>query len=280
MHEGGHDVALPILMGCKIVSTRQENPLHNLPLVPATVLSIHPATGIVQAVLAGTYLTGARTAAGSALATQVAMANRTLHHLVLFGAGLQASLHVQAIAAALEYQSFDRISIINRTRPRADALRDEILKHGQAERIDIVLLDDHLRVSETLSTADCVVAATNTVQPLFKDRLPEGCHVNGIGSYTPDMREIDIADQCRVWIDTPEAKAVGDLRQLGDGHPIELLGDILKKQEGNQYIERGDDRYSCTFYKAVGTAIQDVWTAHIVVEQARKLGIGTEIDMA
>jgi ornithine cyclodeaminase/alanine dehydrogenase-like protein (mu-crystallin family) len=35
----------------------------------------------------------------------------------------------------------------------------------------------------------------------------------------------------------------------------------------------------CSFYKAVGTAIQDVFTADMVVKRARELGIGTEVDM-
>ena len=56
-------------MGCKIVSIRAENPSRNLPLVPATVFSVDAPSGQVQAVVAGTYLTAARTAAGSALAT-------------------------------------------------------------------------------------------------------------------------------------------------------------------------------------------------------------------
>jgi ornithine cyclodeaminase/alanine dehydrogenase-like protein (mu-crystallin family) len=34
------------------------------------------------------------------------------------------------------------------------------------------------------------------------------------------------------------------------------------------------------FYKAVGTAIQDVLTAQNVVERAKNLGVGQEIDMS
>ena len=34
------------------------------------------------------------------------------------------------------------------------------------------------------------------------------------------------------------------------------------------------------FYKAVGTAIQDVLTADVIVDKARRLGIGTSIDMS
>jgi ornithine cyclodeaminase/alanine dehydrogenase-like protein (mu-crystallin family) len=58
-----------VSMGMKVVSVRAQNPEHGYPLVPAAVLHMDPST-IIDAVLAGTYLNGARTAAGSALAIQ------------------------------------------------------------------------------------------------------------------------------------------------------------------------------------------------------------------
>ena len=34
-----------------------------------------------------------------------------------------------------------------------------------------------------------------------------------------------------------------------------------------------------TFYKSVGTAIQDILTARMVVQRARELGVGIEVEM-
>jgi ornithine cyclodeaminase len=275
-----------VLMGCKIVSVRAQNPAANLPLVPASIVSLNAKTGQVDALVAATYLTGARTAAGSALATQVAFEGRTLEHLVLFGAGLQAELHVEAIATALPQDSFAKITIINRSAPRAVALKEHLLTASSAlytaKDVQVVLLNDTASVSHAVGTACCIVTATNTKTPLFAaHELPAGCHVNGIGSYTPAMKEVDIANQCRVWIDTPEARTVGDLKDLPETHPVQLLGHVLLAADDDSKRKDVDDsKLPCTFYKAVGTAIQDVLTANVVVKRARALGIGTEVDMS
>jgi hypothetical protein len=70
------------LMGMKLASIRAKNPAAGLPTVPATVLTLDVETGYVDAIVASTYLTAVRTAAGSALAT--ALARPDLTHLVVF----------------------------------------------------------------------------------------------------------------------------------------------------------------------------------------------------
>lgn len=316
-----------ILMGMKVVSIRANNPTrYQLPLVPATILTLNAATGQVDAVVASTYLTAARTAAGSAVATALV---RTAHaafqykqqrtnetvdppfmileplpiqHLVVFGAGLQAELHIEAIATALQQPTIPKISILNRSEARAQALYEKLVKDGRvahAEDCSVVLLHDSLAVMEALSTADVIVTATNTITPILDGTsvLKSGCHINGVGSYTPDMQEVSaktVAHRCKVLMDTAEARAVGDLAGLSQQHPCQLLGQVLQYDKENRneaYYSKSAWELShwlqdpsssfldCTFYKAVGTAIQDVMTADLVVKRARELGIGTQVDM-
>jgi len=264
------------LMGIKLVSIRAMNPQQGLPTVPATVLSLNAETGYVDAVLASTYLTAARTAAGSALSCELVRPN--LQRLVVFGAGLQAELHIQLISTAIG-RPIPHTTIINRSEPRALQLKESISSQ-YTQQIDIVLLHDQLGVADALSKADVVVTATNTVTPLFDGSfLPSGCHIAGVGSYTPDMAEVPArtVDRCRVMIDTPEARQVGDLKNLSQQHPVELLGNLLKDKS---WLEETSEMLDLTFYKSVGTAIQDVLTANIVVQRAREQGVGTEVDMS
>jgi ornithine cyclodeaminase len=267
-----------VQMGVKVVSVRSHNPAHNLPLVPATVLNIDPATGKVDAVLAGTYLTAARTAAGSALATAILKPH--LQHLVVFGAGLQAELHIQAIATALN-RPIPLVTIVNRTEARSKELSKK-LPAEWAEHTHTVVLNDSLAVSEAISTADCIATTTNSPTPIFDGSLLKpGCHINGIGSYTPDMQEVAArtVDRCRVFMDTPEAKDVGDLKHLTSHHPIHLLGELLIDPSIQDSWE-ASPMVDSTFYKSVGTCIQDVMTAKMVVKRARELNIGTMVDMS
>ena len=278
-----HDNQSTSQMGVKIVSVRSHNPDHGLPLVPASVLNIDPATGIVDAVLAGTYLTAARTAAGSALATSILKPN--LEHLVVFGAGLQAELHIHAISTALQ-RSIPKITIVNRSEQRAQELADKLPSDWTNNAAKVVLLNDSLAVADALSTADAVVTSTNSATPIFDGSLLRpGCHINGIGSYTPDMQEVAArtVDRCRVLMDTHEARDVGDLKHLREDHPTLLLGELLVNPElPDQWRQdtTASPLIDCTFYKSVGTCIQDIMTASRVVQRARELGIGTEIDMS
>lgn len=318
--QGGESDGSMMMMGCKLVSVRAANPSRGLPLVPATIVLLNATTGQVQALVSATYLTAARTAAGSALATRAALlgshlksSNRMpMQHLVVFGAGLQAKLHIHCIALALGVKRLPRLTIVNRSLDRAQTLQKDLIQDGYTsqETSKILPLDHPERIAVALSTADCVVAATNTSTPLFQgtdlalDRCPRTCHINGIGSYTPEMEEIPsdfvASMDCQaVWIDTPQATEVGDLKGLVKGSQNSktvLLGDILwqnQQQErhnssstdatiaadGVSQNESSVGNGRCTFYKAVGTAIQDVVTADLVVRRARELGIGTEVDM-
>ena len=278
------------MMGIKVVGIRDDNPRKGLPRVPATVMVLHPETGMVDAILSATYMTAARTAAGSALSAQLfCSTNTTDKTLVLFGAGLQAECHVDAMLCALS-NSISNIVIVNRTRERADALAESIRQTYSDTTIQtqVVLLQDKTAVRQVLENADIVSCGTNTTVPLFDGKwLKPNCHVTGVGSFTKEMQEVDheTVRRSRLFIDTPEAMAVGDLKHLQEtnhGKEHVLLGRVLLDPTLVQESAGtgGDDGTDITFFKSVGTAIQDVLTAQTVVETARKLGIGTEVDMS
>jgi len=265
-----------IEMGMKLVSVRANNPSKGLPLVPATVLLLDAPTGQVQAILSATYLTGARTAAGSAVATDIVGANKEMEHLVIFGAGLQAECHIEALRCV--QPSISRITIVNRSRERAE----ELVKNLPSDILGrVVLLDDKNGIQEALADANVVVTSTNTETPLFDGSwLPPGCHVNGVGSYTPAMQEVDehLVNRSQVLVDTPESLDVGDLKHLNrDTHPWKLLGEVV---QDSTWLDDAKGSTDCTFFKSTGTAIQDVMTASLVVERARKYGLGNEVDMS
>lgn len=265
-----------IAMGMKVVSVRANNPSQGLPLVPATIFLLDAATGIVEATISGTYLTVVRTSAGPALALQTFQPQA--QHLVVFGAGAQAECHIELMELALK-RKIPKISIINRSTKRAETLKTKLLSDRDTS-VEVILLSDKEKVKAALTTADCVATTTNTITPLWEDGsiLKKGCLITGIGSYTPKMQEVpeSAVNLSHVIIDTPEAINVGDLKHLEgfESHPITLAGhafaDPSSVGKTTDYI----------FYKAVGTAIQDIFTARNVAERAKALGIGQEVDMS
>jgi ornithine cyclodeaminase len=276
---GSDDIDIDISMGMKVVSVRANNPSNNLPLVPATIILVDPPSGIVKATVSGTYITVARTSAGPALAVQTFKPD--VQHLVLFGAGAQAECHIELMELAIG-RAIPRISIINRNASRGEALKQKLQRDGTVE---VISLNDTTAVKSLLSQADVIAATTNATTPLWSEacELKDGCLITGIGSYTPEMQEIPeyVVNSSHVIIDTHDAMAVGDLKHLGsyDGsssttHPITLAGNAFMDPttigKTTKYI----------FYKAVGTAIQDVLTAEAVVKSAQEQGIGQEVDMS
>lgn len=180
--EGDKDA---IIMGMKVVSVRANNPSIGKPTVPATVMLLNPETGEVSTIMAATYLTAARTAAGSALATELALANNPQEDLtlVVFGAGLQSELHIKSIQHVVRVK---QVIIINRTLERAEKLKAELLQSdsdSEPSSISTLVLTDAVAVQHAVQNADVIVTATNTCVPLFDGKLVKpGCHINGVGS--------------------------------------------------------------------------------------------------
>ena len=279
-----------IIMGMKAVSVRANNPSIGKPTAPATIMLLNPATGEVSSIMGATYLTAARTAAGSALATELALSNVQSKDLtlVIFGAGLQAELHIKSIQHVLRVKN---VVIINRTLERAEKLKQDLQSESEAQcdSITTITLSDHQGVREAIQNADIIVAATNTCEPLFDGKLLKpGCHVNGVGSFTPHMKELDdtLVQRCEVIIDTPEALEVGDLSWLKANinrvpNNTGLIGDALMGhfEFGKLRNDSAIPQIDCTFFKSCGTAIQDVVSAQYVYDLASRKDIGYNMEM-
>jgi ornithine cyclodeaminase/alanine dehydrogenase-like protein (mu-crystallin family) len=206
---------------------------------------------------------------------------------------LQAECHIQALSTLYQCP-IPHVTLINRTTSRAQALAERLLSSTSSptttacvDHIDVVALDDGLGVTTAMSTASVVITCTNSMRPLWHSEtvLPVQCHVISVGSYTPDMREMParVVDATQaVWLDTPEARLVGDLQTITPHHPhVTLLGQALLDHESESRQPAIPHwTFPYTMYKSVGTAIQDVMTAQTVVERARQLGLGTEVDMS
>jgi ornithine cyclodeaminase len=181
-NEGDED---DIIMGMKVVSVRANNPSIGKPTVPATILLLNPETGEVSTIMAATYLTAARTAAGSALATELAFNKKSQKNLtlVVFGAGLQSELHIKSIQHVVRVK---KVIIINRTLERAERLKTELLQSNSesaSSEISTLVLTDEEAVHHAVQIADVIVTATNSCVPLFDGKLVKpGCHINGVGS--------------------------------------------------------------------------------------------------
>jgi ornithine cyclodeaminase len=256
----------------KIISVYGNNPARGLPVVIGCVLALDAATGEPLALMDGPSLTALRTGAGGGLATDL-LALPDASTLGVIGAGAQARTQVEAVLAV---RPIRRIRIYS---PRsAEGFAAEL--RLQNPELDIAAAPTR---AAALEGAEIVVTATTSAQPVIflRDLMP-GAHVNGVGSYRPDMQEIaaDVVANARVVVDHRESvwQEAGDLiipRDAGlfQDVPAEI-GEVAAGLKPGR--KRADE---ITFFKSVGNAVQDAAVARYVVEGAAALGLGTQAQL-
>lgn len=273
--EGGRALFMPVYapayaqFGLKVVSIHPNNHTLGLPAIHALVMVSDAATGRPLAVMDGEYITALRTGAGAGLATDL-LARADASVAALFGAGVQARTQLEAVCAV---RPIGLAYVFNRTRAHADAFAAEM---SARLGIDVQVADD----PALLRQADVVCTATTALGPVFAhNHLKPGVHINGIGSYRPDMAEVPLETvrAATVVVDHRPAclAEAGDLLQLREAgltpeaHIHAELGEIAA---GHQAGRTADEEI--TFFKSVGNAVQDLATAsHVVaVAEARNLG--------
>jgi ornithine cyclodeaminase len=180
---------------------------------------------------------------------------------VIFGAGVQARSHLDAIRAV---RPIERVVVVSRTRDRAEALvrdaRDVGLEAAVGEPSDA-------------ASADIVCTCTTSSDPVIAGSLlAPGAHVNAVGAYTPQMREVDTegVHRARVVVETREAAMAeaGDLLiPIAEGAigPDHILADLAEVVRGAEVRATEED---VTLFKSVGVAFEDLVVASAAMERS------------
>lgn len=252
----------------KVVSVVPRNAPAGRPIVMATVLLGDAATGELLALLDGTALTALRTGAAGGVAARE-LSRSTASRVALFGAGAQARTQLLALAAV---RRIKEVRVVTRDPAHAAAFRSWAAHERTLSGVAI----RPAAPKDAVADADIVVTATSSRTPVFQGAwLADGVHVTAVGSFTPEMRELDdeTLRGARIVVDQ-RAAALAEAGELRGRRADELveLGEILS---GRAPGRTGDSQR--TVFKSVGNAIQDLVVAAQAYERARELGIGEEI---
>lgn len=266
-------------LGVKIVSVYPNNIEKGLNSVPATMVLVNDETGEVCALLDGTHLTRIRTGAVSGAATDV-LARKDSKVFALFGTGGQAETQLEAV---LNVRPIELVKVFDISMDRAKdfAIRMEAkFKDEFHVCIQAVSSSD-----EAIHDADIITCVTTSKRPVFDGtKVKKGTHINGVGSYTPDMHEIDeytITHADKVYVDTRN----GVLNESGDliipisngTYKAEQLTGELGEVINAHCVGRIHDE-EITVFKSTGSAVMDVVTARRIYEKAQKENIGSSIE--
>ena len=267
-------------LGVKIVSVYPENINKNLTSVPATMVLVDAETGMVNSLLDGTYLTRLRTGAISGLATDI-LSRKDSKIFALFGTGGQAVTQLEAV---LTVRKIEEVRVFDVFKERAKEFAAKMTeKFGKKFNVKIIAAESS---DKAVENADIITTVTTSKKPVFDaNKVKKNVHINGVGSYTPEMQEIpgDILVKAnKIFVDTRD----GAINESGDLiKPIQ--SGLIKKEKINGELgevinglmkgRESDDEM--TFFKTTGSAVLDLVAAQKIYEMAKAKKIGQMVDL-
>jgi ornithine cyclodeaminase/alanine dehydrogenase-like protein (mu-crystallin family) len=221
--------------------------------------------------LDGAALTAIRTGAATGLATDY-LARNDASTAAVFGAGVQGRTQLEAVHVV---RPLSRVRVFDPNEQQAKFFADAVSQELGVE------IEPASSAAKALRDADIVCAASTSRTPIFADEdIAPGTHVNAIGSYQPEVREIPAETVAR-------AKVVVDHRESA----LEEAGDLIIAIEQGRFaaaaihaelgqLASGEkpgrtSESEVTFFKSVGVAVQDVAAAARAAARAEEKDLGT-----
>ena len=249
------------------------------PTHQAVIVVFDAEYGTPLALLDGEAITAARTAAASALATDL-LARRDSQVLAVIGTGVQARAHLRAVPRVREFRE---VRIAGRHGDKAMALLKEV-----REWLPRAELRMSTSFAQAEAGADVVCAATHSAEPVVRrEWLSAGAHVTSVG-YNTAGREVDgatfrdalvVVESRAATLAPPPAGSNDIAMAIAEGamtrdHVHAELGELVSGTRPGR-----TDRDQITLYKSVGVAVQDAAAAAMVLDAARSAGVGRTVDL-
>ncbi len=258
------------VLGVKLLGIFGANPALGKDTHQGAVVLLDPQTGEMRAVVNASAITAVRTAAVSAVATDV-LATACASVLTIIGTGVTAQWHARAL---IHVRPLASIRLVGRATARGLAVAAAL---GAELPVPITFTTD---TAAALDGADLVVTATTSPEPVI-DRawLAPGVHINAVGACRPAERELDSATvaEAAFFVDRRESalRESGDLllSGLGCDHIRGEVGEVCAGTVGGRAAAE-----QITVFESLGLAVEDLAAAAHVVEAAARTGHGTWVD--
>jgi len=233
-------------LGAKVVTFYPQN--KDVHTHHGVILLFRPETGEPIAVMDGRLITEMRTAAASAVATDL-LARRDTNVLAIIGSGVQAASHLEALSIG---RKFNKVRVWSPRNAKAFAETHGVQAASTAE--------------EAVRGADVIVVATSSMTPVLEGKwLSPGAHINAVGANRPTWRELDddALAAAKMFVDSREAAMVesGDVIAAGQifAEVGEVVAGVLPGRESEEEI---------TLFKSLGAAVEDIAAADLVYRKA------------
>ncbi|MBW8845236.1 MAG: ornithine cyclodeaminase family protein [Burkholderiales bacterium] len=247
------DGDLPAVLGTKVYSARNGRYHFLVSLFSAD-------TGAALATLEANEFTRLRTAAATAVAADL-LALPEAKTLAVFGAGIQARAHAQALSRV---RRFEQLLVCARSGAEAFAAELQAALGLPVRAVD---------AATAAARADVIATATRSATPLFDGGLVKpGAFVAAVGSSTRSARELDDALLARAALVVVEWHAAAQ-QEAGDlvlAAPVVIAPERLVELGELIVNPRPRGPQDIVVYKSVGIGLEDVALARLV---AHRLGV-------
>jgi ornithine cyclodeaminase len=220
-----------------------------------------------------TILTALRTAATSALATDL-MSRKNAHVLALIGTGAQSEFQMHATQLVRDITEVRYFDIDEKA-------MDKFEKNMQGKSLKLTRCKN---AEEAVRSSDIVIVCTACkahVDVIKNEWVKEGMHINGLGGDCPGKTELEksILPRAKVVVEYfDQSIHEGEIqrfskkkaRELVYAEFYELINGSKKGRETDQEI---------TVFDCVGVALEDYSVLRLVYELAQKYTIGEEKDL-
>lgn len=255
-------------MGCKLIAASPK--IHRASYL---ISLFDQRTMDLAALVDGNRVTGIRTAATSAVAVDLLAPKRPLT-VAIIGSGYEARGLLEAVLATRAVAEARVFSPTPASRARfADSFRQQ---HG----LNITAAESAQQAVRHADVVLCAARSRDETPVLRGEWLSPGATVVSIGSTLPEQREVDEATlgrAFRIVADMPEEVIhdTGDARAaIAAGIDVEGKTVALADVAGGRVAGRSADT-DIVIYKSVGSALQDVVIAEMLLKRALEEGLTT-----
>jgi ornithine cyclodeaminase/alanine dehydrogenase-like protein (mu-crystallin family) len=241
----------------KSASIFPNNPASNKPTVNGGVNLYSDTDGTLEAIIDFHLVTKWKTA-GDSLTAARRLARPDSKKILIIGAGtVGRSLH-EAYSAIFPDAEF---TVWNRSLKNAETMA--------AEHPALNITDD---LEAAVRAADIITSATMSTEPLIKGEwLQPGQHIDLIGAYRPDMREVDdtALTRARIFVDSLNTTVghIGELKIPIESGAISQSDIVSDYYNIDKFARQSNDEI--TLFKNGGGAHLDLMTSRYILDRWR-----------
>ncbi|PRA48198.1 MULTISPECIES: ornithine cyclodeaminase [Pseudomonas] len=258
------------LYAFKYVNGHPKNTHHGMLTVMAFGALGDVGTGKPVLLSEMTLTTAIRTAATSALAARY-LARPESRRMALIGNGSQSEFQALAFHTLLGITELSLYDID----PAASAKLAANLNAFPALKVSIATsVADAVRGADIVTT---VTADKTYATILTPDMIEPGMHLNAVGGDCPGKTELhrEIVERARVIVEyEPQSRVEGEIQHMPADSPVTEFWQVVNGQ-----VQGRQNPGQVTLFDSVGFALEDYSALRYVLDVAKALDIGSEIEL-